>query len=359
MARQFHKQWLGFDCNGFSRVATKNLELLELKERSNQIVKAMELYLPSDFKTAAKMILNSLSPLDDGNIYSATVDKNGIAGWAIMPISHYVGLHGHHDFDISMNLFKEMTKRFSSEFGIRFFLIESPDKTLATLKQWTLSDNQHVRRLVSEGTRPRLPWAMQLPQFIKEPSPVISLLESLKDDSEEYVRRSVANNLNDIAKDHGDLVADIAVKWLNDASEQRKKLIKHACRTLIKNGNKKVLRGFGYKPPKINKTKVKIITAEVEFGSALEFSLSLSSDLKQDQLLMIDYIIHHQKCNGKTSAKVFKWCSKSLLGNSQLSISKKHMIKKITTRVYYPGVHALEIMVNGVSLGRHEFNLLM
>lgn len=359
MARHFQLQWPEFDSKGFSDKASKNLDALELKERSDQIMNAMIKYLPSDFRKAGKVILASLSPSQEGDIFGATADDDGIAGWAIMPMAHYVGLRGHKHFALSMTLFKELTKRFSSEFGIRFFLLDSPEKTLSTLKKWTKDNNRHVRRLVSEGTRPRLPWAMRLPLFIKDPSPVIELLDALKDDDEEYVRRSVANNLNDIAKDHPDVVADIAARWMKGASKERKQLIRHACRTLIKNGHKKILRVLGFKSPKIRQARIDISTPEVLFGDVLQFELSISSGSRMDQTLMVDYVIHHQKANGKTSPKVFKWRSTTLPAKKTLVLTKKHSIKKITTRVYYPGVHTVEMMVNGVSVGSADFQLLM
>jgi len=359
MAGHFQNQWPAFDSNGFSDAASKNLDALELKARSNQIVNAMIMYLPGDFSQAGKIMLASLSPALEGDLFGVTVDNDGIAGWAVMPMTHYVGLRGHGHFDLSMTLFKELTKRFTSEFGIRFFLLESPDKTLSVLRQWTTDKDRHVRRLVSEGTRPRLPWAMCLPRFIKDPSPVIELLEALKDDDEEYVRRSVANNLNDIARDHPDVVADIAEQWLKDASDERQKLVRHACRTLIKSGHKKVMRVFGYAPPKIRNTVLDVNTPELEFGGALGFSLSITSASGHDQALMIDYVIHHRKANGKTSPKVFKWQIKTLEANKTLTVTKKHVIKKITTRVYYPGVHTVEVMVNGISVGAADFNLWM
>ena len=275
MAKCFQGQWSEFDSEEFFDAASKNLEMLELKERSEQIMNAMTAHLPNDFVKAGKIILGSLSPSRDGDIFGVTVDEDGIAGWAIMPMAHYVGLRGHDHFDLSMTLFKELTKRFTSEFGVRFFLLKSPEKTLSTLKEWTNNGDRHVRRLVSEGIRPRLPWAMQLPLFIQDPSPVIELLDILKDDDEEYVRRSVANNLNDIAKDHPEIVADIAEKWMRGASKNREKLIRHGCRTLIKNGHKRVLRVFGYEPPKVQQAIIDIKTPEVVFGDTLEFSLSI------------------------------------------------------------------------------------
>lgn len=359
MALHFQRVWPEFDAAGFESSASSNLEALELKARSNQITETMLAYLPADFAQAGEIILATLSPALEDDNFSESVDQHGIAGWAIMPMAHYIGLHGHDHIELSMTLLKELTKRFTSEFGIRFFLLQSPEKTLLTLKEWTKDRNHHVRRLVSEGSRPRLPWAMQLPQFIKDPTAVIALLELLKDDEHEYVRRSVANNLNDISKDHPDKVADIAKEWMIDASLERKRLIRHACRTLIKSGHRQTMRTFGYQPPKLSQVQLKIITPDVEFDTALQFSLKLNSSSQQSQSLMIDYIIHHQKANGKTSPKVFKWSTKNIAANGELSLSKKHPIKKITTRAYYPGLHRIEIMVNGESVAIADFQLLM
>ncbi|MCF6300327.1 MAG: DNA alkylation repair protein [Proteobacteria bacterium] len=359
MASHFKRHCSTFDDKEFVADATKNLDSLGLKERTDQITKTMIKHFPTDFNDAGKIMLASLgSPLDD-DVSAGTVDDKGISGWAVTPLTHYVGLHGHDHFDLSMTLFKEMTKCASSEFGIRFFILESPTKTLSVLKTWTTDSNQHVRRLVSEGSRPRLPWAMSLPMYIKDPSPVIDLLEQLKDDDKEYVRRSVANSLNDISKDHPEVVVEIATQWMKGASKEREKLIRHACRTLLKSGNKKALRVFGYNPPIIQPTCLDILTPEVVFGSALQFTVSLCSDSTHDQALMIDYVIHHRKSNGSTSPKVFKWKKTTLPAEKNLISTKKHTIKKITTRVYYPGVHTVEIMVNGVSVAMADFQLLM
>ncbi len=359
MAKHFQSQWSGFDVKGFITAATYNLDSLELKARTERITETMFEYLPADFEQSAKIMLASLGPSIGNAISANTVDAKGITGWAIIPMTRYVGLHGHDHFDLSMTLFKEMTKRCSAEFGIRFFILASPEKTLTVLKSWTSDDNHHVRRLVSEGIRPRLPWAMRLPLFIKDPSAVIDLLERLKDDGEEYVRRSVANNLNDIAKDHPDLVAHIAAQWLKGASPERQRMIRHACRTLIKNGHTKTLAVLGYKPAKLKQTSIDILTPNVVFGDALQFTLTISSDLKQDQDLIIDYIIHHQKANGSTTPKVFKWRTTTLVAKNTLTSTKKHTIKKITTRVYYPGRHTVEVKVNGISVAAADFQLLM
>ena len=181
MSTHFQRHCPEFDAAGFVHAAADNLDALELKARSGQITNAMIEYLPDDFEKAGEIMLGSLKIIADDDVFAESVDANGIAGWAVMPMTHYVGLRGINHFDLSMLLLKQMTKCSSSEFGIRFFLLDAPTKTLSVLKSWTKDGNQHVRRLVSEGTRPRLPWAMQLPVFIQNPSPVIELLENLKD----------------------------------------------------------------------------------------------------------------------------------------------------------------------------------
>jgi len=359
MAEHFNKHWPEFNVRGFVNAAGNDLNSLELKARSQQITQAMIKYLPVDFMEAGKIMLDSLGPAQSQEIFKGESDQNGLSGWAIMPMSHYVGLQGHEHFELSMQLLKEMTKRFSSEFAIRFFILKSPQETLAVLNNWVNDENQHVRRLVSEGLRPRLPWAMQLPLFIKDPAPVIDLLEKLKDDPAEYVRRSVANNLNDIAKDHPDLVADLASRWIKAASLERKKLIRHACRTLLKNGHKKTLKVWGFKPSIIKQAKLDLLTTKVIFGQAIKFTFSICSDTVHDQNLMVDYIIHHQKANGSMTPKVFKWRTVILPGKKVITYSKKHVFKKITTRVYYAGLHKLEIVVNGVSVAERDFQLLI
>tara|TARA_R110001599_G_scaffold74653_3_gene205811 strand:+ start:1562 stop:2692 length:1131 start_codon:yes stop_codon:yes gene_type:complete len=359
MAGHFSRHYKAFDRPAFVAAANKGLESLELKARTEHITQAMILYLPRDFTHAGQILLASLPALQDESPSSGSPESAGISGWAIMTLSHYVALQGQEHFDFSMMLLKEMTKRLSSEFAIRFFILQSAQNTLAIFAKWVSDPDQDVRRLVSEGSRPRLPWAMQLPMFIADPAPVIALLEQLKDDDEEYVRRSVANNLNDIAKDHPELVADIAEQWLKDASKNRQRLVRHACRTLIKNGHKRTLAALGFVPPIIASAKVSVLTKHVIFGEALQFSLALTSNTDTTQALMIDYIVHHQKANGKTTGKVFKWRNSNLTPSTILTIEKKHAIKAITTRVYYAGLHSVEVIVNGISVGRADFELIM
>ena len=342
-----------FDEEGFCAAAGEGLDDLELKERSAQIQAALTTFLPSDFELAASVLHAGLSEGDR----SEAEESTGLKGIALMPVGEYVAEHGLGDIDTALALLREITMRSTSEFAIRPFLIEAQDRTLSTLAEWTEDPNEHVRRLVSEGTRPRLPWGMQLPAFIADPSPILPLLEALKDDPAEYVRRSVANNLNDIAKDHPDLVAEIAARWLQGASKNRERLVRHALRTLVKKGHEGALAALGYGPPEVDLETFAVRTPVVLMGSALEVDVSFRSTSGGDQDLIVDYVIHHRKANGSTSPKVFKWKTIKLSAGKSHTATRKHPIKPITTRRYYPGTHFVELQVNGRTMGKEAFEL--
>ncbi len=349
-----------FDSAGFVAFAVAGLVDLELKQRSNQITEALEQFLPEDFKAATDILLASLEPRTDLGVTEVSdPGTNGIAGWPVMPMADYVASRGQDDVDVSLSVLREMTMRSSSEFAIRAFLANHQEQTLQTLQQWCNDPNEHVRRLVSEGSRPRLPWGARLTSFVDDPAPVVALLEELKDDPSEYVRRSVANNLNDIAKDHPDLVSTLTARWMQDAGPERTKLVRHALRTLVKQGHRGALSTLGYKPAQLVVDRFEVLTPEVTFGGALEFELDVKSTDKLDQPLMIDYTIHHMKANGATTPKVFKWKTTTLLAGASLGASRRHAMKPITTRRYYPGVHKVEIGINGDLLVAAPFNLLM
>ncbi|WP_218044797.1 DNA alkylation repair protein [Kiloniella majae] len=359
MAEHLGARQCGFDQEGFVTFATEGLSELELKQRSERITEALYEFLPDDFCHAAEILLAILHPDENISISDQGTSDKGVSGWLVMPMCHYVALHGTEHFHLSMELLKEMTKRSSSEFAIRYFLLSAPEETMAEILTWADDENYHVRRLASEGSRPRLPWAMQLPDFIKDPAPLLPLLEKLRDDPEEYVRRSVANNLNDIAKDHPDLVADIARKWMKGASKERQKLVRHACRTLIKSGHKKCLEALGYKDAQVELVDFNVLTPSVTFGKGLEFEVTMASECDEDQALILDFVVHHRKANGDTSPKVFKWKTFNLAAGERHNASKRHSIKPITTRKYYPGLHQVEIIANGKSLGVRDFELVM
>jgi 3-methyladenine DNA glycosylase AlkC len=227
-----------------------------------------------------------------------------------------------------------------------------------------------VRRLVSEGTRPRLPWGVRLPLFIEQPNLVIPLLLVLRDDDEEYVRRSVANHLNDIAKDHPQLVIEIAQQWLapsaleqlnNEQEKNRMKLVRHGCRTLFKQGEPKVMALFGYGDVDDLQCNLKLLNEKVAWGSELVFECSFSGKEvhnSKNNKYMIDYIVHYQKANGKLALKVFEWLDRKDIVTSDKGFQKKHSFKAISTRKHYPGIHKLEVVINGIKKAKLEFELL-
>ncbi|MBL4613661.1 MAG: hypothetical protein JKY27_02140 [Magnetovibrio sp.] len=341
-----------FDGDEFIAFALDGLDGLELKQRSSRLTDGLECQLPDDFGSACDLLVASLNPSDadpDDKI------ERGIKGWPVMAMADYVARHGQNHVGLSLEVLKQMTSRFTSEFAIRPFLHNHPGETLKTLATWTQDQNHHVRRLVSEGSRPRLPWGMQLKNFVKDPSPVVALLENLKDDPSEYVRRSVANNLNDISKDHADLVGNIAVRWMSAASPARQRLVRHGLRSLIKAGHRGALHALGYDKPKIDLKHFSVLTRQVKLGQALEFDIALSSASQVDQPLIIDYAVHHMRANGKTSPKVFKWKNTVLKSGTSLNATRRHMFRLITTRRYYPGRHRVELMINGQSFGSVDF----
>ncbi len=354
----FSRVYSGFDHSGFVTQASEGLTELELKARAQHITHALDHFLPDSFDDFSKIALAALHPSENPSAEGFEFGPEGLMGFAAWPLTDLVTERGIGVPEKALPLLKEVTKRFTAEFAIRPFLDKYPEYTLEVLEGWLTDDNQHVRRLVSEGTRPRLPWGMRLHKFVTDPSQIMPLLNALKDDKEEYVRRSVANNLNDIAKDHPELVAETAAAWLMGATKNRQRLVRHACRTLIKQGHEGTLRAFGYVPLDGLKAQLKIETPVVDFGSALEFSFDIGSGPFHQQL-MVDYAIHFMKSNGMTSPKVFKWKDTKLDSSGQLHGMKKHLIKPITTRVYYPGEHFLEITVNGKSMAKKSFILKM
>ena len=246
--------------------------------------------------------------------------------------------------------------RFSAEFSVRPFFRDHTDLTLETAMDWSGDANLHVRRLASEGSRPRLPWGILLETFVRDPSPLIPLLTRLRDDPEDFVRRSVANNLNDIAKDHPDLVADLAADWLEGAGAARRKLVRHACRTLIKDGHAGALAAFGYAPPKLRDIRLKV-PSKVRLGGVLDIVFEATSETGQQ--LHVDYILHFMRANGRLSPKVFKWTDVMAKPGEKLRLTKAHPYRIVTTRKDYPGQQKLSVQINGQVVAEAGFELVV
>jgi 3-methyladenine DNA glycosylase AlkC len=233
-----------FDGKSFRQTAMNGLKPLAILQRGQHLARALRQHLPPRYEDAINVLLRSLTPANQ------RTDELGLAVFFYLPHVSFVAMYGldaennggRDPFDISMRAQYELTRRFSAEFSIRPFLIRWQERTLTRLMEWTQDADPHVRRLCSEGARPRLPWAMRIPAFIKNPRPVLPILEALKDDADLYVRRSVANHIGDVAKDHPQLAFEICERWLDGASTERKWMIRHAVRHPAKKGVKAALR---------------------------------------------------------------------------------------------------------------------
>ena len=327
---------------------------LELKARITHMTTCLQNYLPPDYLTALDIILRALPPELDP---SKTDDDFG--DFIIAPLSNFVALYGctaEHLTD-SLNALQEITKRFSAEDAIRYFINAFPDETLAFLMDCTSSDNYHVRRLASEGTRPKLPWSQKLTIDYRQPLPILTTLYA---DKTRYVTRSVANHLNDISKLDAGLVIETLKQWQKGQKQTDKEMAyvtKHALRTLIKQGNQAAfdLIGFGGKPD-ITVSAFITSTPQVKIGEAFEFTLQMHSHKKQN--LVADYVMTFASDAKKPSQKVFKLKQLTLDKDEVITLNKKHPMRLMTTRRLYAGVHEITLQVNGQAYGSLEFDLI-
>lgn len=331
-----------FDARRFTRESVEGLEALSLTGRAGHLTDKLRRYLPDDFEAAAQILVASLGP------EHASSESFGLTPFRYLPYTLFVARYGLDHFETSMQAQYELTKRFTAEGSIRPFLEKHPKRTYSQLVKWCEDPNVHVRRLVSEGTRPRLPWATRLPAFQRDPEPVIALLERLKDDPERYVQRSVANNLNDIAKDHPGRVAALCKGWSKNAPEGRSWIVKHALRSLIKQGKPQALAIMGIKQgAEIAIEDVSIIPKRVRIGDRARVSFDLVSTSARTQDLLVDFAVHFKKANGENRPKVFKLKRLTLAGKQKQKLELRVSFAPLTTRKPYPGSQPVELLVNG------------
>ncbi len=337
----------------FVAAAAEQLATLELKQRFAWIADKLRDFLPDDYPAALEILV---SILDDARGRFEPIED---AGFRLLPIPTFVYRHGLEFPEASLDAMVVITLYTSCEGAIRPYIIHHTGLTMTRLHQWALDSNEHVRRLVSEGSRPRLPWWPPLREIIADPSPTLALLESLKDDPSLYVRRSVANHLNDISKDHPELMLERMAAWKSGASAERRWLINHALRSLVKKGDARALAILGYGEAQVTLNALKLAPAVLQFGSELTFSFQLRSTDEKTQNLLVDFVMHFVKANGSTAPKVFKLKRLRLDAGESATIEKRMAIRPISTRRYYPGRQRLEIQVNGRILGGADFELVM
>ncbi len=349
----------GFDSKAFVKHATTGLDALELKARVLQLCAALEVTLPRDFGAAATALEAAMAaPTAEGEEAPAGLQA-GLRGWILWPVGEYIARQGQDQPERALAALHALTQRSTAEFAIRPFIVNHPKLSFETLARWTADDSHHVRRLVSEGSRPRLPWGLQLKSLIQDPSPTLPLLRALQDDPSDYVRRSVANHLNDIAKDHPGLVAHWLHDHLPDAPKERHALLRHASRTLIKAGDTAVLKAWGLGAAFKGEASLSVSPKRVALGGEVTLTLQLRSTAKKPQRLAVDYAVHHVKAHGGTSAKVFKGWQIELPPLGEVTLSKCHSLKIITTRRYHAGRHGLAVQINGGVVAESHFDLSM
>lgn len=333
-----------FPTRAFVAHATRGLDALELLDRGRHIAAALERHLPSRYPEAIEVLLASLGAEHAGDELLGV----GMAPFYYMPHTVFVATRGLAHFDLSMRAQHELTRRFTAEFSIRPFLAAEPERTMAVLRTWASDPSPHVRRLVSEGTRMRLPWGMRVAWLDEHPEEVIGLLTLLRDDPATVVRRSVANNLNDLGKVHPALLVATCAAWLEGAGETRRALVEHALRGAVKRGDPAALRLLGYgRKAAVTIDAVKITPKRVVIGSRVTVRFTITNTSRSTQELLVDLGVHFVKAAGKTSRKVFKLRRVALGSREAATFSKTISLAVHTTRKPNPGRHAVEVIVNG------------
>ncbi len=365
VARDINAVHPGFDTSAFTARALDGFDDLELTPRCQQIATAMAEHLPDDRGQAIDILVASLGPElencdpDDAQpTGDPEIDDNPMSGFFYLAHGYFLADHGADHFEHVMAANYEITKRATSEFSIRTPLRDHTEATLSYLERWATDPNVHVRRLVSEGTRTRLPWSFRLKAFQEDPTPVVALLEELKDDPVEYVRRSVANNLNDIAKDHPDLVVDVTRRWWSDGDVNRRRLVRHGLRTLIKAGDPGALDVLGYgasSPATVGLAAIEPSSPSI--GDKVKVQVHIENPGEETAGALVDLRVHFVKANGSTNAKVFKGAELSIEPGETGVVNKTISLAQHSTRTHYPGIHAVEALVNGAAVSIGEIDL--
>ncbi|MDH2427548.1 DNA alkylation repair protein [Sphaerisporangium sp. TRM90804] len=323
---------------------------LGLGERARAVRDALLLDLPAGYRPAAEVL-------------RAALRRPGFSGWLVWPVSEAVATlacasGSAADLDDGLKLLAELTPRLTSEFALRTFLNTDLARTLEAARLWSAHPDPHVRRLASEGTRPRLPWARGVPALTADPAKTIPILDALRRDDSETVRRSVANHLNDISRIDPELAAATAARWLADPADTTPRLVRHALRTLIKKAHPAALAlmGFDVDTP-LAVSGPNLLEHHVPGGGDLTFTVAVTNTTPEPARVAIDYVIHFRKANGTQAEKVFKLAERTLTPAQSYETAKRHSFRPITTRRYHPGEHAIELQVNGTRHGRVSFNL--
>jgi len=340
----------GFDQKKFIRnIYVTDFEQMELKQRMKHTTLVLHQFMPDDYSQTISLIKSTIQQLRIAGI--------GEDGLAFMFLPDYLETYGIDYFEESVEALEFVTQFVSCEFAVRPFILKYGQEMIQKMLEWSHHEKYKVRRLASEGSRPRLPWAMAIPFLKKDPASILPILNNLKQDPSEYVRRSVANSLNDIAKDHPTVVLDIAKKW-SGISIETDAIIKHGSRTLLKQGHLEILQHYGLDDKGILVTDFVVHTPEVKIGESLEFSLRIKNENETDKKIRLEYAIYYKKQNGQNTKKVFKISERIYPGGYETSILRKQKFVLITTRKFHAGEHQISLIVNGAESAIFNFELL-
>lgn len=328
-----------------------DFEALGLMDRGRRLAQVMGQFMPPDFAQAAPLLVRAMGrPMGLDKHGEPTGSGDVPSGFFYLPHSMYIAKHGLQHLPEALHAQHALTQRFTAEFSLRPFLQQHTQATLAHLAQWVQDDSAHVRRAVSEATRPRLPWAARLSDFVRDPTPVLPLLARLRDDPSAYVRRSVANHLNDIGKDHPELLTGLARQWLDDAPvpAMRQSLLRHALRTAIKRGDAQALALFGHgQVSPLQVQSANITPSKARIGESVTLHCTLHNPSAQAVRALADWRVFYVKANGTLSPKVFKGTTLQVEAHGSVVIEKTLSLRQMSTRTHHPGRHTVEIALNG------------
>ncbi|PPF42214.1 DNA alkylation repair protein [Pseudoclavibacter sp. AY1F1] len=333
-----------------TREATDELTDLALGARSSHLAASLLADLPVPYGEFAAIIRRGL-------------ESPALTGWMVWPVSNAVSAASIADgsdsaFDDGMQLLAELTPRLTCEWAVRAMLRSRLERSLEIMLAWTKCHDEHVRRLASEGSRPYLPWGVRVAGITSDARLAAPILDALYRDESEYVRRSVANHLNDISRHDSALVCELAGAWLADGDENTPKLVRHALRTLVKRGDPAALGLLGFGSADVAVDGPTLDRTSIALGEELLISALIRNHGEVPVKLVVDYVVHHVKADGSRTPKTFKISTTTLDAGASLTIAKRHSIRPITTRRYHPGMHAVELQVNGARHGFAEFELL-
>jgi 3-methyladenine DNA glycosylase AlkC len=339
-----------FDFEAYAANIDASLAPLELKARMHHIADRLTLNLPEAPQQMFPILIQCARSKPD--------DLVGLHGFQVWPLTEIVARRGHEDFDLAMGALAELTKVFTAEFAIRSFVLNHPTRTLAQMLEWTSDPSEHVRRLASEGSRPLLPWGERLPGILANPQSTLPILDRLHHDPSEYVRRSVANHLNDFSRAHPNHVLSTLRCWKKLDHKDFPRLLNRAARTLVKAGHPYAMALIGYRAnPGIEVFDLKVTPGNVAIGDSLTISLEVRNALNHPAPTMVDYAIFHLKANGSHSRKVFKGRVLEIPSRQARTVTITHSFRPVTTRKYYPGEQFAQIVLNGVPGAPQPFRL--